>query len=54
VLIDERVCDWYGLGPVSVLPESQGLGIGAELIREGLERLRDSGARGCVVLGDPR
>jgi putative acetyltransferase len=54
VLIDERVCDWYGLGPVSVVPELQGLGIGAELIRKGLERLRDLGARGCVVFGDPR
>ena len=28
-------------------------GIGTALIRTGLERLRDDGARGCVVLGEP-
>lgn len=28
-------------------------GIGAALIGAGLERLRSSGASGCVVLGDP-
>ena len=54
VLIDGVACDWYGLGPVSVVPELQGLGVGAALIRAGLERLRDIGARGCVLLGDPR
>jgi predicted N-acetyltransferase YhbS len=54
VLIEARDCGWYGLGPVSVTPELQSLGIGAALIREGLERLRDIGARGCVLLGDPR
>lgn len=45
---------WFGLGPVSVDPEVQGQGIGTKLIREGLTRLvRDHGAKGCVVLGDP-
>ena len=47
------VTDWFGLGPVSVLPEHQGAGIGAALVREGLERLAATGAQGCVVLGDP-
>lgn len=44
---------WFGLGPVSVRPDRQGEGIGAALVREGLSRLRASGAQGCVVLGDP-
>jgi predicted N-acetyltransferase YhbS len=44
---------WFGLGPVSVLPARQRAGIGSALIREGLERLRASGAKGCVVLGEP-
>lgn len=44
---------WFGLGPVSVAPERQGQRIGTALIREGLELLKSSGARGCVVLGDP-
>ena len=43
----------YGLGPVSVRPGSQRQGIGDALVRAGLERLRDMGAAGCVVLGDP-
>lgn len=44
---------WYGLGPVSVIPLRQQVGIGSTLIRAGLDRLRAMGARGCVVLGDP-
>ena len=44
---------WYGLGPVSVLPEFQGKGIGSKLIRSGLEALKDLDALGCVLLGDP-
>jgi len=45
--------DWYGLGPVSVLPELQRQGIGKALIREGLARLRALGARGCCLVGHP-
>jgi putative acetyltransferase len=45
--------DWYGLGPVSVLPEYQRQGIGQALIREGLSRLKDLHARGCCLVGDP-
>lgn len=53
VTLDAVDVGWFGLGPVSVRPDRQGQGIGAALIREGLERLRALGARGCVVLGDP-
>ena len=45
--------DWYGLGPVSVLPEYQREGIGKSLIREGLSRLKDLNARGCCLVGHP-
>lgn len=53
VKIDGQLCDWYGLGPVSVRPDLQKQGIGAALIRAGLDRLKDLGAHGCVLLGDP-
>jgi putative acetyltransferase len=45
--------EWYGLGPVSVQPEWQRQGIGQALINYGLERLREMGANGCVLLGEP-
>ena len=45
--------NWFGLGPVAVLPQLQGKGIGSLLIREALSQLRQKGADGCVVLGDP-
>lgn len=44
---------WYGLGPVAVRPDRQGMGIGQDLIRAGLAALRRMGAKGCVVLGEP-
>ena len=53
VRISDGTTCWYGLGPVSVLPAHQGLGIGSQLIRESLERLRASATYGCVVLGEP-
>jgi putative acetyltransferase len=44
---------WYGLGPVSVLPQYQRRGIGSALIEKGLARLKDLGARGCCLVGHP-
>lgn len=44
---------WYGLGPVSVRPDRQGLGMGQALVRAALEDLRGRRAAGCVLLGDP-
>jgi putative acetyltransferase len=38
---------------VAVLPESQGEGIGSSLVEAGLRELRQRGARGCVLVGDP-
>lgn len=53
VTISDDSPDWYGLGPVSVLPEFQRQGIGQALIREGLSRLKALGAQGCALVGDP-
>jgi putative acetyltransferase len=44
---------WFGLGPVSVSPELQKQGIGSKLIREGLSIIKEKGAKGCVLEGDP-
>jgi putative acetyltransferase len=53
VSISDGTSGWFGLGPISVLPEFQRRGVGAQLMRESLSVLRDRGASGCVVLGDP-
>ena len=44
---------WFALGPVSVTPERQNQGIGGELIRQGLARIRALGALGCILTGNP-
>ena len=44
---------WYGLGPLSVLPAFQKRGIGGQLMTAALAQLRQLGAAGCVLLGDP-
>ena len=53
VTIDGQHRAWFGLGPVSVLPERQAEGIGDRLVRDALDRLIAMGAAGCVLLGDP-
>ncbi len=53
VTISDGTPGWYGLGPVSVLPDYQRQGIGNALIREGLSRLEGMNARGCCLVGHP-
>lgn len=53
VSISDGTPNWYGLGPVSVLPEYQWQGIGNALIHEGLSRLKSMNARGCCLVGHP-
>jgi putative acetyltransferase len=53
VTISDGSQNWYGLGPVSVLPEYQRQGIGKALIQEGLSLLKGLYAQGCCLVGDP-
>jgi len=53
VTMSDGTRNWYGLGPVSVLPAYQRQGVGKALIREGLSRLRDMNAQGCCLVGHP-
>ena len=53
VIISDGTKDWYGLGPVSVLPDYQKQGIGKSLINEGLFLLKHMGGKGCALVRDP-
>ena len=44
---------WLALGPISVDPARQGEGIGRALVEAGAAQLRDGGAKGVVLDGDP-
>ena len=45
---------WFGLGPIAVRPDRQRDGIGSALIGHALDWLKQQGAAGCVLVGDPR
>lgn len=53
VTISDGTRNWYGLGPVSVLPAYQRQGIGKALIAEGLSRLKRLQAQGVCLVGHP-
>jgi putative acetyltransferase len=53
VAISGGAADWYGLGPISVLPDYQRRGVGSQLMREAIRTLNEKAAAGCVVLGEP-
>ena len=53
VTISDGSRDWYGLGPISILPELHRRGIGSALMREGLALLKGLNAQGCCLVGDP-
>ena len=53
VSISDGSSDWYGLGPISVIPYEQGKGIGSKLMNAALAELKNLKASGCVLLGDP-
>ncbi|NOX51108.1 MAG: N-acetyltransferase [Gammaproteobacteria bacterium] len=44
---------WFALGPVSVLPQYQKQSVGSALINKGLESIKQLGARGCILTGNP-
>jgi putative acetyltransferase len=54
VTIDGSDTVGMGLAPMAVLPSYQGCGIGSQLVRYGLEYLRQSGCPFIIVLGHPR
>ena len=51
--IDGQHCGWLQMAPVSVVPDRQLTGIGSALIKAGLEQIRQAGARGAAVVGNP-
>jgi putative acetyltransferase len=53
VEISDSSLNWYTLGPISVRPEFQRQGIGQALVNAGLAALRNLGAEGCVLAGEP-
>jgi putative acetyltransferase len=53
VTLSDGSTDWYGLGPVSVLPQYHKQGIGTSLVNAGLDLLRAMDAKGCALVGDP-
>jgi putative acetyltransferase len=54
VAVSDGSQNWYGLGPISVIPEYQGVGIGTQLVEQALASLRDRGSSGCMLVGDPK
>ncbi|MCG2635223.1 MAG: N-acetyltransferase [Gammaproteobacteria bacterium] len=53
VVISDGSTGWFGLGPLSVEPAFQRQGVGSRLMRSALDRLRERGASGAVLLGEP-
>jgi putative acetyltransferase len=53
VTIDGSHENWFGLGPISVRPGRQRQGVGKSLIPKGLEMLKERGACGCALIGNP-
>ncbi|MCH2056172.1 MAG: N-acetyltransferase [Thalassotalea sp.] len=51
---DEMIRGYFGLAPVSVLPEYQGSGVANALNKHGLKAVEAFGAKGCVALDEPK
>jgi putative acetyltransferase len=54
VTMTTDVPGWFALGPLSVRPDLQKRGVGSDLVKEALRMLKEHGAAGCVVLGEPK
>lgn len=52
--VGESETGWFLLGPVAVLPDVHGEGIGTALVEAGLSELQARNASGCVLVGDPK
>lgn len=53
VTLSDGTRGWFGLGPLSVQPGCQRMGVGSALIREGISRMKGMGAKGCCLVGHP-
>ena len=53
VSISDGTRRWFGIGPLAVLPQNRRQGIGNRLMRRAIAVLKQNGAAGCVLLGDP-
>ncbi len=53
VMVGSNQHGLLGLGPMSVLPEHQHMGVGSLILKTGLERCRIMGYGAVVVLGNP-
>ena len=53
VTISDGSEGWYGLGPISVLPSRQREGVGLRLMQRAIADMRQMGAGGIVLLGEP-
>lgn len=53
VTISDGTLSWHGLGPVSVMPDYQGRGIGTKMVNRGLDLLKSMGSNGCALVGLP-
>ncbi len=51
--VSDSTHPWFALGPVSVLPTHQRQGVGSALIERGLSEIRELGALGCILTGNP-
>lgn len=51
VLINGKASTWLGLGPISVPATYRKQGVAAALIKEGVKRVKNLNASGCVTMG---
>jgi putative acetyltransferase len=53
VNVENNSGSWVALGLIAVEPRLQRRGVGRALMEEGLRRVREAGAAGCVVMAEP-
>jgi putative acetyltransferase len=51
--VGETASGWFLVGPLAVRPDLQGRGVGRALLEAGDDAMRQRGALGCVLVGDP-
>ncbi|NOI76419.1 N-acetyltransferase [Vibrio coralliilyticus] len=53
VTLNGEDLSWQGLAPLAIKADYRRQGLAAELVKEGLESLKEFGYPACVVLGEP-